>query len=462
MVSWVLENLGEYDRMVKMKRWKVASITLVIFLAGAVAGFFDFPEQINPQLAKLPGNIQIPVIPFRLGLDLQGGVHLVYQADLSKVDPAGYDSAMEGLRDIIERRVNFFGVAEPLVQIEGTGGERRLIVEIAGVIDSTRAIDLIGRAPFLEFREVKENHEEIVQRNQQALETGKGEFEDPFQSTPLNGSFLERAEVGFEQLGQEPLMYLTFNNDGAKLFQEITRRNVGKPLAIYLDNQLLQAPIVQTEISGGQAQITGNFTIEEARELVRNLNAGAVPVAITLLSQQTVGPTLGELSLRQSLQAGIVGLLIVMVFMTMFYRIPGFIAALALFLYTLFTLALLKGFVTFTLAGVAGFILSIGMAVDANILIFSRMREELRDGKRFSLALEEGFQRAWPSIRDGNITTLLAGLILFWLGSSFVKGFALTLSLGVVVSMFSAILITKTFLRIFADTKLANIRWLWT
>ncbi|MEK7542108.1 MAG: protein translocase subunit SecD [Patescibacteria group bacterium] len=440
----------------------------MIFLAAVVAGFFDFPEYINPQLAKLPGNIQVPVIPFRLGLDLQGGAHLVYRADLSKVDQSEYDYAMQGLRDVIERRVNFFGVSEPVVQVGGRGDERRLIVEIAGVIDSGEAIELIGRAPFLEFREPKENYEEILQKNQQALETGEGDspidearFEDPFQPTALNGSLLQRAEVGFEQLGQEPFIYLTFNSEGAKLFQEITGRNVGKPLAIFLDNQLLQAPIVQTEISGGKAQITGKFTIEEARQLVRDLNAGSVPVAITLLSQQTVGPTLGELSLSQSLQAGAISLLVVMVFMTVFYRIPGLLAAIALFLYTLFTLALLKGFVTFTLAGAAGFILSIGMAVDANILIFSRMREELRDGKRFSVALEEGFKRAWPSIRDGNFTTLLAGLILFWLGSSFVQGFAVTLSLGIIVSMVSAILITKTLLRIFADTKLANIQWLW-
>lgn len=444
-----------------MKKWKVTGIALMIVLAGVAAGFFDFPEQVNPQLAKLPGHVQIPVVPFRLGLDLQGGVHLVYQADLSRVDRSEYDSAMEGLRDVIERRVNFFGVAEPVVQTEGTGDERRLIVEIAGVIDSGQAIDLIGRAPFLEFREPKENYADVVQKNQKVLEAGTGEFEDPFQSTLLTGSLLQRAEVGFEQLGQEPLIYLTFNSEGAKLFEEITRRNVGKPLAMYLDNVLLQAPIVQTEISGGKAQITGDFTIEEARELVRNLNAGAVPVPITLLSQQTIGPTLGELSLYQSLKAGAIGLLVVMVFMTMFYRIPGFIAAFALVLYALFTLALLKGFVTFSLAGVAGFILSIGMAVDANILIFSRMREELRDGKRFSIALEEGFRRAWPSIRDGNITTLLAGFILFWLGSSFVQGFALTLSLGILVSMVSAIFITKTLLRIFANTRLADIKWLW-
>ncbi len=438
-----------------MRKWKVVSIVLVIVLAAVVAGFFDFAEQVNPQLAKLSGGIiQIPVIPFRLGLDLQGGVHLVYQADLSHVDPAEYDSAMEGLRDVIERRVNFFGVAEPLVQIEGRGNERRLIVEIAGVIDSGAAIDLIGKAPFLEFREPKENYEDIVQKNQKVLEAGTGEFEDPFKSTSLNGSFLQRAEVGFEQLAQAPVIRLTFNNEGAQLFEEITGRNVGKPLAIFLDNQLLQAPIVQTEISGGQAQITGNFTPEEVQQTVRNLNAGAVPVPIVLLSQQKVGPTLGEVSLGQSVRAAVVGFLLVAAFMILFYRTLGLIAVVALLIYGIFLLFLFKLFgFTFTLAGIGGLILSVGMAVDANILVFSRFREEVRDGRSFSASMDEGFRRAWPSIRDGNVTTLLVALILFWFGTSFVQGFALALSLGIFMSMFSAIFVTKSFMRLLVNTR---------
>jgi len=404
----------------------------------------------------------VPEIPFRLGLDLQGGIHLVYQADLSRVDAAEYDSAMEGLRDVIERRVNVFGAKEPLVQTEGRGDERRLIVEIAGTIDSAEAIRQIGKAPFLDFREQKANYKEIIQQNQQVFETGEGQLEDPFVETGLNGSLLTRADVGFDSITQEPIIQLSFNKEGADLFQEITARNIGKTIAIYLDNQLLQAPVVQTEISGGQAQITGNYTLEEVQGLVRDLNAGAVPVSIELLSQQQIGPTLGRVSLEQSLRAAGIGLILVVVFMIAFYRVPGLLASLALLMYGIFLLFLFKilGF-TFTLAGIAGFILSLGMAVDANILIFSRFKEELKEGKSFGVAVEEGFRRAWPSIRDGNITTLLVALILFWFGSSFVQGFALALSIGILLSMFSAIVVTKSFLRLFVQTPLERVNWLW-
>ena len=445
-----------------MKKWKVTISVLIIVLAAVVAGFFNFPQQVNPWLSKTPGGVQIPEIPFRLGLDLQGGIHLVYQADVSKIDSAEYNSAMQGLRDVIERRVNFFGVAEPLVQTEGRGEDRRLIVELAGDIDPTEAINLIGQAPFLEFREQKENYGEILERNRVVLETGEGELEDPFQSTGLNGSFLSRADVGFDGLTQEPLINLSFNGEGAQLFQEITKRNIEKLLPIFLDGQLMQSPVVRGEIIGGQAQITGEYTLQEAQELVRDLNAGAVPVSIELLSQQQVGPTLGNVSLQQSLRAAVIGLLFVAVFMVVFYRMPGVMASFALVIYGIFLLFLFKMVgVTFTLAGIAGFILSMGMAVDANILIFSRFKEELREGKGFGAAVEEGWRRAWPSIRDGNITTLLVAVILFWFGSSFVQGFALALSVGILLSMFSAIVITKSFLRLFVRTPLEKIRWLW-
>jgi preprotein translocase subunit SecD len=442
-----------------MKKWKVVTITFMIVLAAIAAGFFDFSNQAN---SFLPKSVQVPEIPFHLGLDLQGGIHLVYQADLSNVDEGEYDAAMQGLRDVIERRVNVFGAKEPLVQTEGRGDDRRLIVEIAGAIDSAEAIRQIGKAPFLDFREPKENYAEIVERNQQVIETGEGEIEDPFAQTSLNGSLLDRAEVSFGHLTQEPVINLSFNSEGSRLFQEITKRNIGNVLAIYLDDQLIQAPVVQGEITGGRAQITGSYTLEEAQSLVRDLNAGAVPVAIELLSQQQVGPTLGSISLQKSLQAAFIGLALVVVFMVFVYRMPGLLASIALLAYGVFLLFLFQvlGF-TFTLAGIAGIILSLGMAVDANILIFSRLKEELRDGKSFSAAVEEGFRRAWPSIRDGNITTLLVALILFWFGSSFVQGFALSLSIGILLSMFSAIVVTKNFLRLFARTPLEKIHWLW-
>jgi len=445
-----------------MKRVKTFIIVFGIVLTAVVAGFFDFPERINPRLAQLPGNVQVPVIPFKLGLDLQGGIHLVYEADLSQIDSFEHDSAMEGLRDVIERRINFFGVSEPVVQTEGGRDTRRLIVEMAGVFDPHEAIELIGQTPFLEFRELKKDNGEDVEQEVSASAILQVETEDIFQSTELTGRFLERADVAFNNITQEPIINLQFNERGAEIFEELTARNIGLPLAIYLDDQPIQAPIVQGVISGGSAQITGSFSLEEAQKIVRELNAGALPVRITLISQQSVGATLGEISLQQSLRAALFGFMIVIVFMIIFYRIPGLLAAFALLMYTLILLFVFKFIgITLTLAGIAGFILSIGMAVDANILIFSRMREELREGRSFEASIEQGFSRAWPSIRDGNVTTLLVALILFWFGSSFVQGFALALSIGILLSMISAIFVTKNLLRLFIETPFEKIGLFW-
>jgi protein-export membrane protein SecD len=310
---------------------------------------------------------------------------------------------------------------------------------------------------------VKDNYEEIAENNQKIYEGEiEGEIEDPFQPTLLTGKYLEKATPTFDNTTSQPQVSLKFNGEGAELFEEITERNIGKPLAIYIDGLPISAPTVQSAISGGEAVITGSFTIEDVRELARNLNAGALPVPITLISQQTIGPTLGAVSLEKSLMAGIWGLLAVMIFMIIFYRVPGFLASLSLAIYIILVLALFKIIpVTLTLAGIGGFILSVGMAVDANILIFSRMREELKSGQSFSVAVEEGFRRAWPSIRDGNLTTLIVAVILFGFGTSFVKGFAFTLTIGILMSMFSAIIITKNFLRVFVETKLEKIKILW-
>ena len=432
---------------------KALLILFFVFFLGALAASFVFPQYL-----KIP---RVPNIPFQLGLDLQGGLHLVYEADLETIPRFDRDNAMQGLRDVIERRVNFFGVAEPTIQLQGEGEARRPIVELAGIQDTNQAIQLIGQTPYLEFKEYKKDYQEILASNQQVLETGEGEFVDPFQATLLTGRYLSRAEVGLDSVTQEPLIILQFDQEGSSLFEKLTKENIGLPLAIFLDGALLQAPVVQGTISGGRAQITGSFTVKEAQRISRELNAGALPVPITLLSQQSVGSTLGQESLQKSLIAGLIGLSLVLLFMILVYRIPGIIAGMALILYALFLLSLFKLVpITLTLAGIAGGILSLGIAVDANILIFARMREELRLGKSFGLALEEGFRRAWPSIRDGNITTLAVALILFWFGSSFVKGFALTLSLGILVSLFSAIFITKNMLRLFIDTKIAKVSWL--
>jgi protein-export membrane protein SecD len=357
--------------------------------------------------------------------------------------------------------VNFFGVAEPIIQLQGEEESRRLIVELAGIQNPSQAIALIGQTPYLEFREYKDNYLDIFTNNQVVEERGEGEFESPFVPTLLTGRYLARAEIGLDNVTQEPLIILQFDKEGSLLFEELTKENIGLPLAIFLDGTLLQAPTVQSVISGGRAQITGGFSVKEAQRISRELNAGALPVPITLLSQQSIGATLGQESLQKSLVAALAGLALVLLFMVLVYRIPGIIAGIALILYALFLLSLFKLIpITLTLAGIAGGILSLGIAVDANILIFARIREELREGKSFGSALEEGFSRAWPAIRDGNITTLAVALILFWFGSSFVKGFALTLSLGILVSLFSAIFITKSMLRLFVETKISKVLWL--
>jgi len=456
-------------------------IFFLILLLGLVAGNLAEPKYLNQAIDYL-NNLKLPVfnsqlkiphfpeIPFRLGLDLQGGIHLVYEADLSKVEAKDKANAMAGLRDVIERRVNYFGVQEPVIQVQG----EKLIVELAGVFDSNKAIEIIGKTPFLEFREQK-SEEEIKKIEEKKKEVeGKSfeevqkienwwlAFEEPFSPTNLTGQYLQRAELVYDPNTYQPAVSLQFNDEGAKIFAELTEKNVGKSLAIYIDNQLISAPRVQEKISGGKAQITGQFTVDYARELARNLNAGALPVPIKLISQQNVGPVLGKLSLEQSLKAGIYGFWAVVLFMLIFYRLPGFLASVALTIYVFILLTLFKLIpVTLTLAGIGGLILSIGMAVDANVLIFSRFREELRQGKTFSISLQEGFRRAWPSIRDGNLTTLIVTIILFAFGTSFIKGFALTLSLGILISMFSAIIITKNFMEFFQGKKLEKINWLW-
>src|SRR3989344_2736822 len=438
-----------------MSKRRIYITVLVIFILAFLAGNLDYPQFLN-----LP---YLPNIPFKLGLDLQGGTHLVYEADLSGIDQKDQGVSMQGLRDVIERRVNYFGVSEPLVQVQDNAGSHRLIVELAGVTDSAQAIKMIGQTPFLEFREYKENYQEITAKNDEALKTTgtvEVQLEDPFQPTLFTGKYLEKAEPGFDETTYRPLVLLQFNSEGADIFAELTAKNIGKPLAIYIDGLPISAPIVQEKISQGKAQISGNFTIEQTKTLARNLNAGALPVPITLISQQNVGPTLGKISLEESLKAGIFGFFLILLFMIVFYRIPGFLASLSLLIYVALVLVLFKFMsVTLTLAGMAGFILSMGMAVDANVLIFSRFREELKAGRTYLAALEEGLRRAWPAIRDGNLTTILVGLILFGLGSSFVKGFAFTLIIGNLVGMFTAIIITNYFLKCFVNTKLEQVKF---
>lgn len=443
----------------------------VFLLLGVLLGTFDAPQYWNFLMDKASVRSGVPIFsylkfrgpilfPYRLGLDIQGGAHLVYQADLSNVSTPDYADSMDAVRDVIERRVNLFGVSEPVVQVEkshpvflgearpegAAGSDWRLIVELAGVKDISAAIRLIGDTPYLEFKE-----ERLEQERNEILEEQKktGEFrEDPyFMPTPLTGRHLKRANLDFDQTTFQPQISLELTEEGAKIFAELTKKNVGKQLAIYLDGAPISAPVVREEITEGRAQITGNFTPQSAKEFVGRLNAGALPVPIRLIAQQTVQPSLGQESLLRSLNAGIIGFLAVAIFMIFWYRLPGILAVLALLFYITIVLAIFKLIpVTLTAAGIAGFILSVGMAVDANVLIFERLKEELRAGKILSEAIQEGFGRAWTSIRDSNASSLITSAILYWLGTSVVQGFALTLGIGILVSMFSAISVTRTLL----------------
>nr|MBP9761309.1 protein translocase subunit SecD [Candidatus Magasanikbacteria bacterium] len=608
---------------------------------------------------------KIPEKPFQLGLDLQGGAHLTYQAQVDTIPFADRAEAVEGVRDVIERRVNGFGVSEPNVQTAKVGEEYRINVELAGIQDINTAITMIGETPILEFQEqntvpprelTKEEEAQIVTENKEAQTKGKdvlkklkngeafdalvsqytedessknnagyidfipdgltgfeavytwaknnesgdisteliesdagyhilkrggerqgeaqvsaqhilicylgaqncdnaiytkqeaeakaqeiftqanaenfeslavefstdpsveinkgdlgtfgkgamvpafetavfaakvgeivGPVESPFgyhviyktnevvgvdyelwhiffdkttasdilpvqnpwMPTGLSGKQLERAEVVSDPTTGAVQVSLQFDSEGATLFEDITRRNIGKPIAIFLDGAAISIPNVNTVIPQGKAIITGNFTIKEAQELAQRLNTGALPVPIELVSQQSIGASLGAVSLAQSVKAGVVGILLIMVFMLFYYRLPGLVSIFSLSLYVALTLAVFKLVgVTLTLAGIAGFILSIGMAIDANVLIFERLKEELRQGRSLRGAIEEGFLRAWTSIRDGNVSTLITCALLVWFGSSFVQGFAITLIIGILVSMFSAITITRVLLRV--------------
>jgi preprotein translocase subunit SecD len=364
--------------------------------------------------------------------------------------------ALASARDVIERRVNAFGVGEPLVQVSGNN---RIIAELPGVKDINEAIRLIGQTPFLEFREeTDETPSATPDENGQVTVS----VNDIFKPTSLNGKQLERAVLEFDQTTGAPIVSLQFDDEGKQLFAELTQRMLGKRLAIFLDGEIISAPTVQSAITDGQAIITNIGTVQEAKELVTRLNSGALPVPIRLISQQNVGATLGIDSLHKSVQAALIGFILVSVFMLAYYRLPGLIAVIALCIYILISIALFKLMgITLTLAGIAGFILSIGMAVDANVLIFERMREELRKGKDLGRALDDGFARAWLSVRDSNTSSLITTFILGYFGTSIIRGFAITLSLGILVSMFTAITLSRTMLKIAVRIGFLGNTWLY-
>lgn len=406
----------------------VLAITFVLLVV------FVFPQPVNWLLEKNAIGFRFPERPFRLGLDLLGGAHLVYQANLHEVQPGERGSAMEGVRDVIERRVNLYGAAEPNVQVSA---DDRLIVELPQVKDVNQAIRLIGETPFLEFRYLSED-----------FDFNKEATVGDFIPTGLSGKQLKKATLVFDPNTNLPMVSLEFDDQGSRFLSEISKANIGRPMAIFLDGLPISVPTIQEEIIDGKAVISGQFTINEAQELARRLSAGALPVPISLISQQIIGPSLGRESLDQSLKAAVYGLVALILFMIIFYRGSGLAAVFSLLFYTAAVLAIFKLLpVTLTLAGIAGFILSLGMAVDGNILIFSRIKEELKEGKNRSAAISAGFERAWSSIRDSQITTLIAALVLYIFTTSLVKGFALTLAIGTIFSIISSVYITKIFLK---------------
>ncbi len=558
-------NNVQTQMTVSQKLWlKLGLILVLVVFFGGI---------IYPKIpAAIPGSNWFNKFSPKLGLDLQGGAHLVFEADISSL-PAGEEtSAVEGVKDVIERRVNTFGVAEPLIQTNKVGDKYRVIVELAGVFDVNEAIKQIGETPLLEFKtqnlsigelpkiteeqkkeieeynitakvraqeiiaklnqgenfielarefsddpgskdvggdlgfvskdqfvpefekaifedlavneitaspvesefgfhiiekieerglgndqEVHSRHILIAKRNQ----ADYADFQDQWSNTALSGKHLERAQLVFNQNTGSPEVSLKFNDEGKDLFAKITKENLHKPVAIFLDGEPISVPTVQSEITDGEAVITGDFTISEAKLLAQRLNAGALPVPITLVQQQNVGATLGVESVEKSLMAGLIGILAVVLFMIVYYRLIGLMAVIALVSYGVIVFGLFELIpVTLTLAGLAGFVLSLGIAVDANILIFERVKEELKEDQPLDKSIEIGFRRAWSAIRDSNISSLITTVILFWFGSSVIKGFALTLGIGILVSMFTAITVTKTLLLLIAKPKLAKIAWL--
>lgn len=554
--------------MASRKNIRLAFLGILVLILSAA--FYDFPSYYNVLAEKtyLP---KMPEKAFSLGLDLQGGTHLIYKANMDKISFSERADAVAGVRDVLERRVNAFGVSEPNIQTSQSGNDWNVIVELAGVTDANEAIKMIGETPYLDFRikntsvqptlndeEKKQleiyntdaekrantvlklaikkgaNFDDLVKLYSEetnatstlgitgfSKKTGLAGAEDfektcfdnlktnevstvltktpigylvikkleekgsgdayeancqnifvktkiatdirPFEewlTTELSGQYLKRSQLTFNQNMGEPEVSLQFDEMGKEIFKKLTTEQVGNYIGIFLDGTPISVPKVNEPIVSGDAVISGGFTANEAKLLAQRLNAGALRVPIELISQETVGPTLGKVSVEKSIKAALIGLLFVIIFMVLYYRIPGLIADIALICYALLNLAVFKSIpVTLTVSGIAGFILTVGMAVDANILVFERMREELKRGLDIQTAIDEGFKRAWPSISDGNYSTIITAAILVWFSSSSVKGFGITLIIGTILSIFSAMVITRVLMKMFIVGN--NKKWLW-
>ena len=399
------------------------------------------------------GSLQIkPNTDLKYGLDLAGGASLIYNVDTSSAKTSDLASALESLKINIERRINLFGVSESSVKLNKQGQDNRLIVELPGVTNINDAIDLIGQTASLKFMGIVELPPEA---------TATATFDDVFKDTGLNGSHLVKAlPVPNPNTGAMEVS-LEFNQEGSKLFEKATKNYLNKRIAILLDDQVITSPTVSSVIPDGKAVINGSFDIKSAKSLSAQLNAGALPLSIKLLSQSQVGASLGKDSIDKGVRAGLVGLGLVALFMVGNYGYLGFISVISLAIYSLLSITIYRLFsITLTFPGIVGFILSIGMAVDSNILIFERMKEEVRAGKPWNLAMELGFGKAWDSIKDANTCTIITALILFnpfnwqFLNSSgMLRGFAVTLLLGILIGMFTGVVVTRNLLRVLASRK---------
>ncbi|HAL62522.1 MAG TPA: protein translocase subunit SecD [Chloroflexi bacterium] len=463
-----------------------------IIILAAVAIWVDLPT--NPGIHIHLGPIQIDrEIEVHQGLDLQGGMQVLLEADVPPDEPVDRQ-AVAAAKAIIEKRVDGLGVSEPLIQLQGT---RRIIVELPGLKNPEEAIAAFGKTGLLEFihagkiylppGSLVQTTEEVAGSSLEATPTATVEATptltatpseadtEPLAPTPLpqervfetimTGRNLKSANLTVDDYNQIQITF-TLDEEGARTFADYTAENVGQVMCIVLDKEVVSCATIKDVISRGEVLLTreGGFTPAEAESIVIRLRYGALPIPLRVESHREVGPTLGEDSIRKSTLAGAIGLSIVIAFMLIYYRLPGLLADLALVIYAAVVFAFFKLIpVVLTLAGITGFILSVGMAVDANILIFERLKEELRAGKGLRLAVEQGFSRAWFSIRDSNFSTLITCAILFWLGSYFgtsiIKGFAVTLAIGVLVSMFTAITVTHTLLRLVMDLDIAKTRW---
>lgn len=440
-----------------MRRLWLRLLIVVVLLLAAIQVVFT-----PIRFVRWTPEWQSPRIGVNLGLDLQGGSYLVLEAqDTStvKVTPGAVDAAMR----VIENRIDQLGVAEPTLQRQGS---RRIVVELPGIQDPERAIALIGKTALLEFvdtqlTQVPQGARWSTDGKTVTLPEGAGASQTLTlaKKVVLTGADLADAQASFDENTTEPIVNFQFKGKGAKTFEDFTGANVGKYLTIVLDNEVISSPVIRDRITGGRGQISGGFTdITGARDLAVLLRGGALPVPVDVVERRSVGPTLGRDSLDRTLRAGIVAMAMVLLFMVLLYGLPGLLADMALLMYGLFLLgALVSLGATLTLPGIAGFILSVGMAIDANILIFERIKEELRSGKTLRAAIGGGWSRAWSAILDSNVTTLIGALVLFSLGTGPVKGFAVTLAIGVTISMFTAIVIT----RILVDTSSAAVRQSW-